>query len=135
MRILGASLLSMLVILLWVKFFAPKPPITPPQSNPAITQPQTPSTASPATPGNPATTSSADKNSAAPAQAAAPAAVPVKSASDEHSVVAQNDLYRIEFSNRGAVVKSWQLLKYMDDNKPQRVLDVVHPEAAQQVGA
>ena len=22
----------------------------------------------------------------------------------------------------------------MDDNKPQRVLDVVHPEAAQQVG-
>ena len=26
MRILGASLLSMLVILLWIKFFAPKPP-------------------------------------------------------------------------------------------------------------
>ena len=135
MRILGASLLSMLVILLWVKFFAPKPPITSPESKPAITQPQTPSTATPATPGNPAaTTSSANKNSASPAQAAAPVAVPVKSASDEHSVVAQNDLYRIEFSNRGAVVKSWQLLKYMDDNKPQRVLDVVHPEAAQQIG-
>src|SRR5450755_1341900 len=134
MRILGASLLSMLVILLWVKFFAPKPPITPPQSKPAITEPQSPSSASPATPGNPANASPADKNSAAPAQSAAPIAVPVKSASDERSVVAQNDLYRIEFSNRGAVVKSWQLLKYMDDNKPQRVLDVVHPEAAQQVG-
>ena len=34
MRILGASLLSMLVILLWVKFFAPKPPVVPPQPNP-----------------------------------------------------------------------------------------------------
>jgi YidC/Oxa1 family membrane protein insertase len=40
----------------------------------------------------------------------------------------------VEFSNRGAVVKSWQLKKYLDDSKPQRVLDVVHPEAAQQTG-
>lgn len=135
MRILGASLLSMLVILLWVKFFAPKPPITPPQSKPAITEPQTPSAVSPATPGNPAaTTSSANKNSATPAPSAAPVSVPAKSASEEHSVVVQNNLYRVEFSNRGAVVKSWQLLKYMDDNKPQRVLDLVHPEAAQQIG-
>ena len=46
----------------------------------------------------------------------------------------ENDLYRVEFSNRGAVVKSWQLKKYLDDSKPQRVLDVVHPEAAQQTG-
>ena len=132
MRILGASLLSMLVILLWVKFFAPKPPITPLESKPPITQPQTPSTASPATPGS--ATSPADKNSAAPAPNTAPVSVPVKSDSSEHSVVVQNDLYRVEFSNRGAVVKSWQLLKYMDDNKPQRVLDLVHPEAAQQIG-
>jgi len=48
--------------------------------------------------------------------------------------VVENDLYRVEFSNRGAVVKSWQLKKYLDDSKPQRVLDVVHPEAAQQTG-
>jgi hypothetical protein len=40
----------------------------------------------------------------------------------------------VEISNRGAVIKSWQLNKYMDDNKPPRVLDVVHPEAAQQIG-
>jgi YidC/Oxa1 family membrane protein insertase len=40
----------------------------------------------------------------------------------------------VEFSNRGAVVKSWRLKKYMDDSKPQRVLDVVHPDAAQQTG-
>ena len=47
----------------------------------------------------------------------------------------QDDLYRVEISNRGAVVKSWQLNKYKDDNKPQRVLDVVHPDASQYVGA
>ena len=42
----------------------------------------------------------------------------------------ENALYRVEISNRGGVVKSWQLKKYKDDAKPQRVLDVVHPEAA-----
>ncbi len=129
MRILGASLLSMLVILIWVKFFAPKPPITPPQSKPAITGPQTPSAVSPATPSTPA---SAVKNSAA--STAAPVAVAAKADNEERSIVVQNDLYRVEISNRGAVVKSWQLSKYMDDSKPQRVLDVVHPEAAQQTG-
>ena len=46
----------------------------------------------------------------------------------------ENDLYRVEFSNRGAVVKSWQLKKYTDDSKPPRILDLVHPDAAQQTG-
>jgi YidC/Oxa1 family membrane protein insertase len=127
MRILGASLLSMLVILLWVKFFAPKPPATPPQSKPAITAPQTPSSVSTANPAAPSTTITSGKSTA-------PVAVTPKSASEEQSIVVQNDLYRVEISNRGAVVKSWQLSKYMDDNKPQRVLDVVHPDAAQQTG-
>jgi YidC/Oxa1 family membrane protein insertase len=131
MRILGASLLSMLVILLWVKFFAPKPPVTPPQPKPAISAPQTPSAVSPATSGPAATPASSGKNSAAASAAAAGAP---KSDSEEHSIVVQNDLYRVEISNRGAVVKSWQLSKYMDDSKPQRVLDVVHPDAAQQTG-
>ena len=49
-------------------------------------------------------------------------------------MVIENDLYRVEISNRGAVVKSWQLKHYQDDAKPPRVLDVVHPEAAQQTG-
>jgi YidC/Oxa1 family membrane protein insertase len=127
MRILGASLLSMLVILVWVKFFAPKPPLPSTQSKPAITAPQTPSAVSPATP-------DATSAQGAPGKSAAPAVVTPKSETDERSVIIQNDLYRVEISNRGAVVKSWQLLKYMDDNKPQRVLDVVHPEASQQTG-
>src|SRR6202030_4028983 len=131
MRILGASLLSMLVILLWIKFFAPKPPVVPPQPKPVISAPQTPASVSPATSG-PATRSSSAKNSAT----SKPVSAPVSAVSDsqENSTVIQSDLYRVEISNRGAVVKSWQLSKYMDDNKPQRVLDVVHPEAAQQIG-
>jgi YidC/Oxa1 family membrane protein insertase len=130
MRILGASLLSMLVILLWIKFFAPKPPVVPPQPKPVISAPQTPSAVSPATPGT--TQSSSTKNSSTfnPVSAS----VTAISDSQESSIVIQSDLYRVEISNRGAVVKSWQLSKYMDDNKPQRVLDVVHPEAAQQTG-
>jgi YidC/Oxa1 family membrane protein insertase len=130
MRILGASLLSMLVILLWVKFFAPKPPVVPPQNKPAITATQTPSTASPATSSTAGLQASAATNSTTPS----PAAAPPKSDNAERSVVVQDNLYRVEISNRGAVVKSWQLSKYTDDNKPQRVLDVVHPAAAQQVG-
>jgi YidC/Oxa1 family membrane protein insertase len=132
MRILGASLLSMLVILLWIKFFAPKPPAVPPQPKPVISAPQTPSTASSATPGATSTPASSGKNSST----IKPLSASVTAVSDtqESSTVIQSDLYRLEISNRGAVVKSWQLSKYMDDNKPQRVLDVVHPEAAQQIG-
>ena len=131
MRILGASLLSMLVILLWVKFFAPKPPVVPPQNKPAVTATQTPSTASPAA----STPAGAQTSTGTNLTAPSPAAASPKSDSSEHSVVVQDNLYRVEISNRGAVVKSWQLSKYTDDNKPQRVLDVVHPEDAQQVGA
>jgi YidC/Oxa1 family membrane protein insertase len=60
--------------------------------------------------------------------------MPPKADAQERTIVVENALYRVEISNRGGVVKSWQLKKYMDDSKPQRVLDVVHPEAAAQVG-
>jgi YidC/Oxa1 family membrane protein insertase len=60
--------------------------------------------------------------------------MPPKAAAQERTIVVENGLYRVEISNRGGVVKSWQLKKYMDDSKPQRVLDVVHPQAAEQVG-
>jgi len=43
-------------------------------------------------------------------------------------------LYRVEFSNRRAVVKSWQLKNYTDDSKPQKTLDLVHPQAATEIG-
>src|SRR5262249_1721223 len=67
---------------------------------------------------------------AAPATTAAPTAD-----SEERTIVVENALYRVEFSNRGAVVKSWQLKKYKDDAKPQRILDLVHPDASTELNA
>src|SRR6266849_1908639 len=130
LRILVASLLSFGVIILWAKFFGPKPPVQPTQANRPV---QT----APATPG-PATSPAANPSpaSAAPAKTApaGTASVAVKNDSQERAIVVENSLYRVEISNRGAVVKSWQLKNYKDDAKPQRVLDVVHPGASQQTG-
>jgi YidC/Oxa1 family membrane protein insertase len=130
LRILAASLLSMGVILIWAKYFGPKPPAQLPQTNrPAVTAPATP---------GPATSPSAATRQApakAPAiSAAVPVSVAPKSDSQERSIVIENSLYRVEISNRGAVVKSWQLKNYKDDAKPQRVLDVVHPDASRETG-
>src|SRR5580693_5174836 len=140
MRILIASILSMAVILLWAKFFAPKPPANLPQANrPAITAPAatnpatTPSSTTPSSTAGKSngTTTAGVATGISPSNAAA---MPPTAANEEQNVVVENELYRVEFSNRGGVVKSWQLKKYKDDSKPQRVLDVVHPEAAAQVG-
>ncbi|GAC1621972.1 MAG: membrane protein insertase YidC [Candidatus Acidiferrum sp.] len=132
MRILVASLLSMGVILLWAKYFGPKPPATLPTQAPAA------QTAS-ATPGaayqpNSAVPSSTPHGTATAASQATASPISQKADSQERTIVIENDLYRVEISNRGAVVKSWQLKKYLDDSKPQRVLDVVHPKTSEQTG-
>jgi YidC/Oxa1 family membrane protein insertase len=130
LRILVASLLSFGVIFVWAKYFGPKPPAQPSQSNrPPVTGPVT---AGPAT--SPAANPS--QATAAPAKMTPSPApnIAVKSDSQERTIVVENSLYRVEISNRGAVVKSWQLKNYKDDAKPQRVLDVVHPDASQQTG-
>jgi YidC/Oxa1 family membrane protein insertase len=129
LRILVASLLSMIVIVAWAKFFAPKvPPQTQEKNKPAASSPAVPGQTSPSTTGSSA--------AAATSMAAAVSApVPVKSASQERTIVVENGLYRVEFSNRGGVVKSWLLKKYKDDAKPPRVLDVVHQDASQELNA
>jgi YidC/Oxa1 family membrane protein insertase len=128
LRILVASLLSMAVILLWAKFFGPKPPVNPPQGN-------QPAQVSTATPGNPAPANTPSP-AATPAtiSAATTQAAPPTADSQERTIVVENALYRVEFSNRGAVVKSWQLKNYKDDSKPQKTLDLVHPQAAAETG-
>jgi YidC/Oxa1 family membrane protein insertase len=129
MRLLAASLLSMGVILLWARFFAPKP-VVPPQSTKAV---QT----APAVPGPQGSKPATGAGSLAPNRTAVPAApvnVAPRSATQERTIVVENELYRVEFSNRGAVVKSWRLKKYYDDAKPPQVLDVVHAQAAEQTG-
>jgi YidC/Oxa1 family membrane protein insertase len=129
LRILVASLLSMIVIVAWAKFFAPKaPPPTPQENKPAATASAVPGQAKPGSTasGVPAATNIA---------AVATAPVPVKTESQERTIIVENGLYRVEFSNRGGVVKSWLLKKYKDDAKPPRVLDLVHPDASQELGA
>src|SRR6266478_6583934 len=118
------------LIVLWAKYFGPKPPVQPPQANrPAQTAPATPGQAT-------SPVGNASPTSASPAAPAptAPVSVTPRSDSQERTIVVENDLYRVEISNRGAVVKSWQLKKYKDDAKPPRVLDVVHTDASQQTG-
>ncbi len=133
LRILVASLLSMIVFLAWTKYFGPKLPTNTPQPNNAA---QT----APATPGLYAAynaTTTADGTSQTPA-----ASVSQRNSSDlpaigdtqERTIVVENALYRVEFSNRGAVVKSWQLKKYKDDAKPPRTLDLVHPASSELTG-
>jgi YidC/Oxa1 family membrane protein insertase len=129
LRILAASLLCMVVILVWAKFFAPKPPVQPPQTKPAQTAP------APGAPGTAPTAASNASTSSSPNPSPATAVPAVaKADTQERTTIVENSLYRVEISNRGAVVKSWQLKHYMDDAKPQRTLDVVHPEASQQTG-
>src|SRR5690242_17570422 len=134
----------MVVILAWAKYFGPKPPIQPPQSNrPAQTAPATSgpgSSTSPAAPGS----QNAVASTVAPAAPSAPTNVPRRGDSQERTIVIENNLYRVELSNQGAVVKSWKLKKYTDDTKaPQKcrdgsnppcVLDLVHQQASQQTG-
>ena len=127
-RIFAASALAIVVILLWSKFFAPKPPIQTPQANkPAASSTETPGATSTSNPAAPISSTTPSAVSAAPA-------VPPKSDKQEHTIVVENDLYRVEFSSRGGVVKSWKLKKYTDDAKPRQVLDLVHPKTSQEVG-
>jgi YidC/Oxa1 family membrane protein insertase len=142
LRILVAALLSMVVILTWAKYFGPKPPSQPPQaSRPGQTAPGTSGPTAATSP-----TTAGSQNPALPAVTAAapPANVPRRSDSQERTITIENNLYRVEFSNQGAVVRSWKLKKYTDDTKPPQkcrdgsnppcVLDLVHQEASRQTG-
>ncbi|HVH69895.1 MAG TPA: membrane protein insertase YidC, partial [Candidatus Dormibacteraeota bacterium] len=55
-----------------------------------------------------------------------------KQAEKEAPAVIENDLYRITFSNRGGLAKSWVLKKYKNDQG--QPLELVHPIAGPQHG-
>src|SRR6266567_2020405 len=124
----------MFVIIAWAKFLAPKAPPPSSQTNkPAATAPanagQTPPAAS-------STGSSSANPPATSMTAAAAATAPAAAKSDkqERTIVVENGLYHVGFSSTGGVVKNWQLKKYKDDARPQRVLDLVHQDASQAIG-
>jgi YidC/Oxa1 family membrane protein insertase len=82
------------------------------------------------------------QQSAAPAQStsapASPAVPPpspatgVKQASGEQETVVENDFYKITFTNKGGLVKSWVLKKFKDDKG--NPLELVGQQAASQFG-
>jgi YidC/Oxa1 family membrane protein insertase len=110
-----------LIIISQIFFFKKKP------------ETQQPSTATQSAQNSQASTETPAASSSTPAPSAnQPATAPAKpveakSAGSEVETVVENNFYRIVFTNRGAVVKSWILKKYKDDNgKP---LDLVNKQA------
>jgi YidC/Oxa1 family membrane protein insertase len=118
-RSLLAAVLCLVVIAGWSMIYKP------PQPTPIKTPPISAFPAAPAQ--QPSTSSKLTPATATPAKMVA--------AGQESSIVIESDLYRVQISNRGAVVRSWQLKKFTDDNKPPRTLDLIHPDVAQQAGS
>jgi len=102
-RMLMALMLVFLVLGV-MQFFIPKPPAPPPEQNKQSQQqqPQQPSPVPGAIP-SPSTTPVPPKSPAVAMK------VPVRVAPAESESVLETPYYRITFSNRGAVVKSWLL--------------------------
>jgi YidC/Oxa1 family membrane protein insertase len=130
------SLLAMMAILVAVffgiQFYKAKNPQTALPPVAPVTQSAAPATTPPgAAPFAPGPGASSVGASAAAGPVAA-ASVPAVQAAAESTTVVENELYRIEFTNRGAEVKSWILKRYKNsDGKP---LDLVHSEAAARFG-
>jgi len=123
-RTVLAITLSMAVILVWGYFFRSKAPVPPPEQPGAQktvgSSPAAPSRQAPPTVG-------------APSETAAPAAAPEpRAAGGEEKLVVESGVYRVEFSNRGASVRSWQLTREKDDTG--KTLDLVHASVSQQSG-
>lgn len=119
LRLLLAFALSIAALFLMQRWLVRRLP--PPAKAPTgVTQPAPPSP--PVSP----------KAERATRRAAKPVPAQPKAASAEEETVVENGLYRVVFSNRGAVVKSWVLKKYRDERGEP--LDVVHPVASSQVG-
>ena len=121
LRVLLAFALSAVVLLL----LAPrKPPPTRPPPPPAER-------------GAPAAEPAAPPSELASGPGLPPAAEPalfgsLRQASEEKRFVVEDDLYRVELSNRGAVVKSWKLKRYQDGEG--RLLELVNQPAADALG-
>ncbi|MFZ0630754.1 MAG: membrane protein insertase YidC [Acidobacteriaceae bacterium] len=130
-RSLFGFMIVFVLMMIAFEYFSPKKPTTPPQHPQEKSQPAAPAAIpaeSAAT--TPVQTSAHAKTHAAKAQA--PAANTVEAAG-EKDIVVENELYRITFTNRGGVVKSWILKKYKADDQ-KTPLDLVNHEAASQFG-
>jgi YidC/Oxa1 family membrane protein insertase len=111
------------VALVAFQYFKPATPAPQPQTQ-TQSQPQASQPAAPA-----ASTGVAPANATpATVTGGAPAVI----ATSESQTVVENELYRITFTNRGALVKSWILKKYKDSKG--QPLDLVNKVTAPQFG-
>src|SRR5215469_13909184 len=116
-------LLALLILFTWGHFFKPPVPQAPDKMAVQKSTEVLPS-AQPNTQNLQGTATSENKQvSAAAVQAA-----------EEQTVVVESPLYRVELSNRGGVVQSWKLNKYLTDQKPPKPLDLVNADASKQLG-
>jgi YidC/Oxa1 family membrane protein insertase len=102
-RTLLAIVLSVLVVTIWSAFFTPRP--QPRRASPA-----------PASPGGPSQEGAAAPAPEPAAERAEPAPAPVAGEAEREFIV-ETETVSVRFSNRGARVVSWRLLRYVDDRK------------------
>ncbi|HWQ02992.1 MAG TPA: membrane protein insertase YidC [Candidatus Nitrosotenuis sp.] len=126
-RVLLAFGLWMIFMVVWGMFYRSPAPQKPQESPAPATSPQT--AQPPAAP--PKAGAQKAEKAAQPAGAPEKAAVVPKAGAQEQLIVVENGLYRIEISNRGGVVRSWQLKNYRDHEG--RPLDLIHSAAGQQL--
>ena len=121
MRSTMAMMLIVLAAFLGYQYFFAKP--KPQDQPPAVAQTQ------PAPPTAPSAAIPAPKS---PSAAPASSATPQIAASIVTTTTVENELFKIQFTNRGAQVEHWILKKYFDSaGKP---LDLVQPQAAARFG-
>ena len=107
--------------LLAFQYFKPSTPPAPAQQPAAVSQQAAQGSSPVGAPAQAAATTVAEANAAQAVMAA-----------KESQTVVENELYRITFTNRGAMVKSWILKKYK--NSHGQPLDLVDQPAAQGFG-
>ena len=111
-------------ILLGMQFFRPKHPATPNSAQTTAAKSNTSQQNGAAAAGTSAPNAAGEEASAT--------STPKVAASAQTTTVVENELYRITFSNRGGQVISWVLKKYT--NNQGKLLDLVHPAAAEKFG-
>lgn len=131
-RVVLAFAISLLILLVLQPLLVRKSPPTGTESKPAAQ----PAAQTAQTPPPPAEIKAADNkpsdSKAATGEPAAAVAAAVKQGEREELVTVEGDLYRVVFSTRGAVVKSWQLKKFKDaKNGP---LELLNENASRQFG-
>lgn len=100
-------------------------------ASPAETKPKTTTSAPAKTEDQQKAATTASGTPMAMSDASAPSTGAVSSAIEQETVV-ETDIYRVVFSNRGAVVRSWTLKEHKDSN--DKPLELVNQKGAEKVG-